>query len=100
MRRHEISDEQWMKIKDLLRGKRGDRGRSAEDHRRFVNAMHWIARSGVLCRNLPEQFGCWNSVFQRFNRWSRRGVWWTILKTWQKPDLEQLMLDSTINRAH
>ena len=50
MRRHEISDERWDKIKDLLPGKPGDPGRTAEDSRGFMNAVLWIARTGAHCR--------------------------------------------------
>ena len=100
MRRHEISDEQWDKIKDLLPGKPSDPGRTAEDNRDFINAVLWIARTGAPWRDLPERFGAWNSVFQRFNRWSNRGVWGRLLQAWQDPDLECLMLDSTVIRAH
>lgn len=100
MRRHEITDEQWNKIKDLLPGKPGDPGRTAEDNRRFINAVFWIARTGAPWRDLPERFGQWNSVFQRFNRWSRNGVWERLLHVLADPDLECLMLDSTIIRAH
>ena len=100
MRRHEISDDQWTKIADLLPGKPGDPGRSGRDNRLFINAVMWIARTGAPWRDLPERFGPWNSVFQRFNRWSERGVWLRLLKAWQDPDLERLMLDSTIIRAH
>lgn len=100
VRRHEISDEQWDKIKHLLPGKAGDPGRTAEDNRTFVNAVLWIAKTGVPWRDLPERFGPWNSVFQRFNRWCKRQVWQRLLQAWQDPDLECLMLDSTVIRAH
>ena len=98
MRRHEISDEQWEKIKDLLPGKPGDPGRTAEDNRAFIHAVLWIAKTGAPWRDMPERFGVWNSVFQRFNRWAKRGVWGRLLQAWQ--DLECLMLDSTVIRAH
>jgi len=100
MRRHEITDEQWNKIKDLLPGQRHHPGRTAADNRGFINAVLWIAKTGVPWRDLPERFGEWNSVFQRFNRWSQRGVWGRLLGVWQDPDLECLMLDSTVIRAH
>ena len=100
MRRHEISNEQRDKIKDLLPGKPGDPGRTAEDNRDFIHAVLWIAKTGVPWRDLPERFGEWNSVFQRFNRWAKRGVWGRLLQAWQDPDLECLMLDSTVIRAH
>ncbi len=100
MRRHEISDEQWDRIKYLLPGKPCDPGRTATDNRRFMNAVLWIARTGAPWRDMPERFGVWNSVFQRFNRWCKRGVWERLLRVWQDPDLECLMLDSTVIRAH
>ena len=100
MRRHEISDEQWDKVKNLLPGKPDDPGRTAQDNRRFLNAVLWIAKTGVPWRDLPERFGAWNSVFQRFNRWAQRDVWAHLLETWKDPDLECLMVDSTVIRAH
>jgi transposase len=100
MRRHEITDEQWEKIKGLLPGKAGDPGRTADDNRLFVNAVLWIAKTGAPWRDLPERFGPWNSVFQRFNRWCKRGVWKQLFDTWKDPDLESLMFDSTVIRAH
>lgn len=100
MRRHEISDEQWDKVKDLLPGKPGDPGRTASDNRNFLNAVLWIAKTGAPWRDLPERFGSWNSVFQRFNRWAKRGVWARLWDAWKDPDLECLMLDSTVIRAH
>lgn len=100
MRRHAVSDEQWDKIRDLLPGKPGDPGRTAQDNRGFINAVLWIAKTGAPWRDLPERFGEWNSVFQRFNRWAKRGVWERLLRVWQDPDLEALMLDSTVVRAH
>jgi putative transposase len=100
MRRHEITDEQWYRIKDLLPGKQGDPGRTATDNRLFVSAVLWIARTGAPWRDLPDRFGGWNSVFQRFNRWCKRGVWRRLLEVWKDPGLECLMLDSTIIRAH
>ena len=100
MRRHEISDELWERIKDLLPGKSGDPGRTGRNNRLFVNAVLWIARTGAPWRDLPGRFGEWNTVFQRFNRWCKRGVWKRLLELWKDPDLECLMLDSTIIRAH
>ena len=80
MRRHEISDAQWNKIKNLLPGKAGNPGRTAEDNRGFINAVWWIARTGAPWRDLPERFGEWNTVFQRCNRWAQRGVWGHLLQ--------------------
>ncbi len=100
MRRYEISDENWERIAPLLPGKKSDPGRTAEDNRRFINAVLWIARSGAAWRDLPERYGPWGTVFQRFNRWSQKGVWQKVFEAMQDPDLEWLMIDSTIVRAH
>jgi putative transposase len=100
MRRYELREDQWLKIAPLLPGKEGDPGRSAEDNRKFVYAVLWIARSGAPWRDLPERFGNWNSVFQRFNRWAKKGVWQSVFKVLQEPDLDWLLVDSTAVRAH
>lgn len=79
MARHELRDDQWRKIAHLLPGKKSDPGVTAKDNRRFVDAVLWIARTGAHWRELPEEFGKWNSVFQRYNRWSAKGVWESLL---------------------
>jgi transposase len=100
MRRHEITDEQWARIKDYLPGKEGDPGVTAKDNRLFINAVLWIAKTGVPWRDLPERFGNWNSVWKRFDRWSRKGIWSGIMAALQDPDLDCLIVDSTVIRAH
>jgi transposase len=100
MRRHEISDDLWERIKDLLPGQKGHPGVTAKDNRLFVNAVLWIARTGAPWRDLPERFGNWNSVWKRFDRWARKGVWRRVFQKLQDPDLEWLILDSTVVRAH
>jgi len=100
-RRHEITDAQWELIEPLLPGKEGDRGVTAEDNRQFINAVFWLAKTGAPWRDLPERFGKWNSVFQRYSRWCAKGVWWEIVEALGgDEDLKELMLDSTIVRAH
>ena len=100
-RRHELTDDQWAKIEPRLPGRESDPGRSGEDNRVFMNAVLWIAKTGAPWRDLPERFGNWNSVFQRYNRWCKRGVWQCVLEILDcDPDLEHLLLDSTIVRAH
>jgi putative transposase len=71
MRRHEVSDELWTVTEPLLPGKAGDRGRTAQDNRSFVNAIMWTARTGAPWRDLPERFGPWDTVYKRFNRWCK-----------------------------
>ena len=100
MRLFELSDEQWERVKGLLPGRPGSPGRSGDDNRLFLEAVLWIARTGAPWRDLPERFGESNNVFQRFNRWVKKGVWQRVFDALQEPDLEWVMLDATIIRAH
>ncbi|WP_394368086.1 IS5 family transposase [Rufibacter sediminis] len=100
MRRYEITDRQWELISPLLPGKSGDVGRTALDNRLFLNAVLWVARSGAPWRDLPGRFGPWNSVYVRFRRWAVKGVWQGVFDALQDPDLDWLMVDSTVVRAH
>ena len=79
----------------------GDRGRSGADNRLFVDAVLWVLRTGSPWRDLPEEFGNWNSVFQRFRRWAIKGVWESLFNALvEDPDFEYLMIDATIVRTH
>jgi transposase len=98
--RHAIADDQWDRIKDLLPGREGQPGVTAKDNRLFIDAVLWIAKTGAPWRDLPDRFGNWNSVWRRFDRWARKGVWKKVFDELQDPDLEWLILDSTIIRAH
>ena len=101
MIRRELTDAQWQRIEQLVPGKKGDRGRHGEDNRRFVDAVLWVARAGAPWRDLPEELGKWNSVFQRFRRWAKKGDWERIFNALiENPDFEYLIIDSTIVRAH
>jgi transposase len=100
LHRHAIRDEDFDRIKDLLPGRPGQPGAQARDNRLFIDAVVWLAKTGVPWRDLPERFGKWNTVWKRFDRWARKGVWQKVFEQLQDPDLEWLILDSTIVRAH
>jgi transposase len=96
-----FSDEQWARIWWLLRSHRGIYVRQEEPTRRFVEAVLWLTRAGAPWRFLPAEHGRWNSVYQRFARWQEKGVWRMLLEALaEDADLEWLMLDSTVVRAH
>jgi transposase len=96
-----LSDGQWERVASLLPGKQGDPGRSGADNRLFLEAVLWVARTGVPWRDLPPAFGKWNSVFQRFRRWAKKGVFERIFQALSgEPDFEYVMIDGTIVRVH
>ncbi len=85
----------------LIIGRPDQKGSTGRDNRMFVEGVLWIVRTGSPWRDLPEVFGDWNSVFRRFSRWSRKGIWWRIFEAMSDdPDFEYLIVDSTIVRAH
>lgn len=98
--RHSLTDAQWNRIKALLPGKAGDPGRTAVDNRLFVDAVLFVAKTGIPWRDLPERFGKWNSVWRRFSRWCRLAVWQNLAEQLGDPDLEELQLDSTSIKVH
>ncbi len=99
--RKQLRDEQWKRIEGLLPGKPSDPGRSGTDNRMFVEAVLWIARTGSPWRDLPEEFGRWNSAYQRFARWSRAGVWHRVFASLaHERRFREVFIDSTIVRAH
>ena len=96
-----LSDDQYERIGPLLPGESTAPGRTAADNRLFVEAVLWIARTGSPWRDLPPDFGAWNSVYQRFARWSRAQIWHAVFAELAgDADLEEIFIDSTIVRAH
>jgi transposase len=67
----------------------------------MVNAMIWILRSGAPWRDLPERYGPWQSVYTRFSRWSRKGIWQDLVNSLNAdPDWENLSINGSYVRAH
>ena len=101
MRRYALRDDQWDRIKEFLPGQEGQRGGTAKDNRLFVEAVLFRFRAGVPWRDLPERFGRWETVWQRYDRWSQSGVFERIFNVLAADyDNEYMMLDATIVRAH
>lgn len=101
MPRKRLRDEQWERIKDLLPGKVTDSGVTAKDNRLFLEAVLWIARTGSPWRDLPPALGNWHATYTRFSRWGKKGVWQRVIEAISEDvDLEALLIDSTVVRAH
>lgn len=96
-----LDDIAWKKILSLLRQQSGIYVGQEVECRRFVEAVLWLARSGAQWRLLPANYGQWNTVYKRFNRWSQQGVWLRLhQQVVELPDVENLLIDSTLVRAH
>jgi transposase len=100
-KRFVVSDAAWEKVASLLPGKASDSGVTAKDNRLFLEAVLWRVRTGLPWRDLPGEFGHWNSVFQRFRRWARAGVFERLFAGLSgEPDFEYALIDGTIVTAH
>jgi transposase len=69
----------------------------------FLEAVLYVARTGIAWRDMPAEFGHWDAVYNRFRRWERRGIWrqlWQHLQHEEFTVAKALFIDSTIVRAH
>lgn len=99
--RLEISDEEWQTIYSIVSAHKRVRIASEAACRAFLVAVLWVLRSGAQWRLLPPELGKWNSVFKRFSRWCRHGVWQALhAGCAHRPDLQSILIDSTVIRAH
>ena len=107
MHRGDLSNEQWEKLKSLLPPEKPHIGRPNDDHRRILNGILWILRTGAPWRDLPERYGPWQTIASRFYRWRKAGIWDRILADVQRIadaegriDWEIHYVDGTTVRAH
>ena len=107
MARFELTDRQWERLEPLLPPQRPATGRPNDDHRRILNGILWIHRTGAPWRDLPERYGPVGTVSSRFYRWRQAGVWDRVLAALQaladargKLDWSLHFVDATIVRAH
>lgn len=100
MRRHALTDEQWARVQRVLPKQK--RGPSAlRGDRLFIDAVLYRAKTGVPWRDLPERFGPWKSVYNRFTNWARKGHWATIFRELQsEADEVGSIVDGSTVRAH
>ena len=97
----QFRDDQWERVYATLRACPGIHVGQEPATRRFVEAVLWMARAGCAWRLVPDAFGSWNSLDQRFARWQEKGVGQALLaRLAVDADRERVMLDSTVVRAH
>jgi transposase len=99
MARFDLSDEEWLIIQPLL--PKAGRGPSRVDDRKVLNGIFYILRTGAPWRDLPERYGPRTTVYNRYARWSARGVWKGIFDALAVEDIDSLIfIDSSIVKAH
>jgi transposase len=105
--RGELTDRQWEGLKPHLPPEKPATGRPNVDHRRIINGILWRERTGAPWRDLPARYGPWSTVYSRFWRWQRAGVWDRLFAAVQRQadaagrlDWEVHFVDGTGIRAH
>lgn len=99
MARFDLSDAEWTIIAPLLPNK--PRGVPRVDDRRVVNGIFYVLRTGSPWRDLPERYGPYTTVYNRFNRWAKAGVWLKVFEALSERSPVSLhLIDSSIVRAH
>ena len=93
-----LSDEFWSKLREIMLQ---HRIYDKPNLRKIVEGMLYRMRVGCPWRDLPAEFGCWNSIYQQFNRWSSKNKLMKIFKSLvDVPDLEWEFIDGRIVKAH
>ena len=72
--RRDLTNAEWERLEPLLPTREGKQGRPYVDHRRILNGMLWVMRTGAPWRDMPERYGSWRTVYSRFRRWTQAGV--------------------------
>ncbi len=105
--RGDLTDEQWLKLNPLLPPQKAHTGQPAHDHRRIINGILWLHRTGAPWRDIPERYGKHSTISSRFYRWRQAGIWQRIWESLMQQadsegsiDWEVNFVDSTIVRAH
>jgi transposase len=104
-RRHELTESEWARLAPLLPPRKA--GKRRKDDRLVIDGILWKLATGAPWRDVPERYGPWQSVYTRFRRWRRAGVWDRMLAAVQQQadaagqlDWGVHFVDGTVIRAH
>jgi transposase len=107
MSQRNLTDAQWERLKPLLPPQKPKTGRKNLDHRRIINGILWILRTGAPWDDLPRCYGKRGTVSSRYYRWRKKGIWDRIFADLQAQaaadtnlDWTIHFVDSTVIRAH
>jgi transposase len=91
-----LTDQEWKRIEPLL--PRGRRGAHRVDDRRVISGIMYMLRSGARWRDCPLEYGPYTTIYNRFNRWSRQGIWLAMFKA--LTGSENLFGTASIDSSH
>ncbi len=107
MKQRDLTDAQWARLKPLLPPQKPKTGRINLPHRRIINGILWILRTGAPWDDLPRRYGPRGTVSSRYYRWRQLGIWDRVFAELQaQADADGLLdwtihfVDSTVIRAH
>jgi transposase len=103
----DLTNEQWEKVEPLLPPLKPPTGRTNHDHRRLINGILWVLRTGAPWQDLPARYGPPGTVSSRYYRWRQAGIWERIFAAVQQQadqagrlDWDVHFVDATVIRAH
>ena len=100
MQRHALTDAQWRRLQRVLPKQKAGPVATRGD-RLFIEAVLFRAKTGLPWRDLPERFGPWKSVYNRFSNWAKKGHWAVIFRELQlEIDETGSIVDGSVVRAH
>jgi len=100
MRRHALTEEQWRRLQKVLPEQKTGPESTLGD-RLFIEAVLFHAKTCMPWRDLPERFGPWKTIYNRFNNWAKKGRWELIFKELQlEIDDVGSIVDGSVVRAH
>ncbi|MFK7876574.1 MAG: transposase [Paracoccaceae bacterium] len=96
-----MTDAHWANVEPFCLGRSKHPGQTRRDPRLFLEAVQWIVRTGAQWREVPDEFGRWNSVFKRFTRWMKADAFHSMFRALTADaDCEYAMLDGSIVKVH
>jgi transposase len=106
--RYDLKDEEYALIEPLLPPERtGKPGCPPKPHRQMLNGILWVLRTGAPWRDVPERYGPWSTVYDRFRHWRDEGLWQRLVdalqaraRKYDRFDFEFGAFDGTVVRAH
>jgi len=99
MARTLLTDARWERLRPLLPPQRARTGRPARDHRQILEGILWVLRTGAPWRDLPQEFGPWQTYATRYYRWVQAGIWTRVLEELQRQSDATGMVDWSLHQA-